>query len=76
MPHHVMIHLPDGRVACADCRDPIVRQMRKINDALLNGRMPALPLYEPVTAWLDQHREQSAVCHAALTPSALPCGHD
>lgn len=76
MPHHVVIHLPDDRIACADYREPVVRAMRKINEALSRGRMPDAVLYEPVAAWLDGHREQSAVCHAGLSPAALPCGHD
>jgi hypothetical protein len=76
MPWHVVIRLLDGRVACADYRDPVARPMHKINEALGRGR-PADPrLYAAVAEWLDGHREQSAVCHAGLSPAGLPCGHD
>jgi hypothetical protein len=75
--HHVVIRLPDGRVACADYRDPsVVPPMRKINEALARGRAPDPALYEAVAGWLAAHREQSAVCHAGLSPAGLPCGHD
>lgn len=78
MPWHVVIRLPDGRVACADYRDPVARPMHKINEAL--GRFgPVRPeLYAAVAEWLDGpgHAEQSAVCHAGLSPAGLPCGHD
>ena len=76
MPWHVVIRLPDDRVACADYRDPVAAPMHKINEAL--GRCePARPeLYAAVAAWLDGHREQSAVCLAGLSPAGLPCGHD
>ena len=77
MPWHVVIRLPDGRVACADYRDPsVVRPMRKVNEALAHGRAPDPGLYEAVAGWLAGHREQSAVCHAGLSPAGLPCGHD
>jgi len=76
VPLHVVIRLPDGRVACADYREPIVGPMRKINKALSEGKQPDGALFEPVSAWLDGHVEQSAVCHAGLSPAALPCGHD
>jgi hypothetical protein len=76
MPHHVVIRLPDGRIACADYRQPVVRSMRKINDAISRCKLPDPALYEPISAWLDQHLDQSAVCHAGLSPSGLPCGHD
>ena len=77
MPHHVVIRLPDGAVACADYRETAaVRPMRKINEALSRGRPPGPALYEAVAAWLAGHREQSACCHAGLSPAGLPCGHD
>lgn len=76
MPWHVGIRLPDGRHACADYREPIVGTMRKVNNALSQGKPAAPALYDAVTAWLDTHREQSAICHAGLSPSGLPCGHD
>jgi hypothetical protein len=76
MPHHVSVRLPDGRVACADYREPAVRRMRAVNAALAGGRVPDLALYDPIVAWLDSHREQSAVCRAGLSPRGLPCGHD
>ena len=50
--------------------------MRQVNAALASGRVPDPALYDPIAAWLDGHREQSAVCHAGLSPRALPCGHD
>ena len=78
MPWHVSILLPDGRVACADYREPaaVLRPMRKINQALAEGRTPDPALYEAVAGWLDGHREQSAACRAGLSPVGLPCGHD
>ncbi len=76
MPHHVSVRLPDGRAACADYREPIVQSMRKINNALSQGKLAAPVLYDTVGAWLDAHREQSAVCQAGLSPAGLPCGHD
>ena len=63
-------------MACADYREPAVRHMRQVNAALASGRVPDPALYDPIAAWLDTHREQSAVCHAGLSPRALPCGHD
>jgi hypothetical protein len=50
--------------------------MRKINQALAHGKTPDPALYDAVAAWLDGHREQSAVCHAGQSPAGLPCGHD
>jgi len=76
MPHHVVIRLPDGRVACADHRESIVRQMRKINNALSQSRQPDPALYAMVGTWLAGNREQSATCHAGLSPAGVPCGHD
>ena len=77
MPLHVSVRLPDGREACADYRDvAAVRPMRKINAALSQGRTPDPALYEAVARWLAGHREQSAACHAGLSPAGLPCGHD
>ena len=77
MPHHVVTRLPDGRLACADYREPVVPRMRVVNAALAAGGVVLDPaLYDPIAAWLDGHREQSAVCHAGLSPRALPCGHD
>jgi hypothetical protein len=79
MPLHVVIRLPDDQVACADYREPVAARsgpMRKINAALAQGRPPDPALYEAVAQWLAGHREQSAVCHAGLSPAGLPCGHD
>ncbi len=77
MPWHVSVRLPDGREACADYREPeVIRPMRKINAALSRGAVPDPALYEAVGRWLAGHREQSAVCHAGLSPAGLPCGHD
>jgi hypothetical protein len=79
LPHHVVIRLPDGRVACADYRDPVVAPMRRVNEALSRGERPPLRCgaeYAAVAAWLDAHAAQSAVCHAGLSPAGLPCGHD
>ena len=76
MPLHVVIRLPDDRIACADYREPVVKAMRKINSALGQGREPDWADYITVAEWLDEYAEQSAVCHAGLSPSGLPCGHD
>lgn len=76
MPYHVVIRLPDGRIACADYREPVASTMHQINRALSECRTPDPALYPPVSAWLNAHPEQSALCHAGLTPAALPCGHD
>ena len=76
MPYHVVVRLPDGRLACADYREPAAAPMHKINAALSEGRSADPALYGAVAAWLDGHREQSAVCHAGLSPAGLPCGHD
>jgi hypothetical protein len=79
MPWHVVIRLPDGAVACADYREPAAARggpMRKVNEALAQGRAPDPALYEAVAVWLAAHREQSAACHAGLSPAGLPCGHD
>lgn len=75
MTHHVVIHLPDDRVACADYREPIVTVMRKINAALADFRSPDPAHFATVAAWLDQHREQSALCQDSLSPGRLGCGH-
>ena len=79
MPLHTIIRLPDGAIACADYRDPIAARrgpMTKINEALSRSTPPDPALYEPVAEWLAAHREQSAICHAGLSPAGLPCGHD
>jgi hypothetical protein len=76
MPWHVVIRLPDDRVACADYRDPVAAVMHKVNAALGEFRPPSPELYDQVAEWLDTHAEQSAVCHAGLSPRGLPCGHD
>ena len=79
MPLHVVVRLPDGVIACADYREAVAARrgpMRKINAALSEGRPPDPALYGPVAEWLAGHREQSAVCHAGLSPAGLPCGHD
>jgi hypothetical protein len=76
MPWHIVIRLPDDRIACADYREPVAKPMHKINAALSQGKRAAPALYDAVGTWLDQHPEQSAVCHAGLSPRGLPCGHD
>jgi len=76
MPWHVVIRLPDGRVACADYREPVAAPMHKVNRALSQGTQPDPALFEPVGVWLDGHLKQSAACYAGLSPAALPCGHD
>lgn len=72
---HLVVRLPDGRQACADYREPVAAPMRRIHRAVSEGRRPDPALFEVVSAWLDGHREQSAVCYAGLSPAALPCGH-
>ncbi len=79
MTHHVVVHLPGGGVACADWREPAAARggpMRAIHVALSRGAAPDPALYEAVGRWLAGHREQSAACHAGLSPAGLPCGHD
>ena len=70
MSHHVMVRLPDGRIACADYRQPIVVVMRKINRQRSQCRPVGSALLDEVAAWLDEHPEQ------ACDPAALvPCKH-
>jgi hypothetical protein len=76
MPWHVVTDLPGGDVACADYREQIARPMHQVNAELASGQAPGPALYEEIARWLGTHREQSAACHAGLTPAALPCGHD
>jgi hypothetical protein len=76
MSWHVVTRLPDDRVACADYRDPITPVIRKIHTAFMDGRAPDPALYAAVAGWLAGHAEQSASCHAGLSPAGLPCGHD
>ena len=76
MPWHIVIRLPGQRIACADHREPVAGPMHKINDALSHGKTPDPALYDAVAAWLGQHPARSAICHAGLSPSGLPCGHD
>jgi hypothetical protein len=76
MTYHVVIRLPDDRIACADYRDQAARPMHKINAAISEHRPPAAGLYAAVAAWLDGHADQSAACHAGLSPAGPPCGHD
>lgn len=63
MPWHVIIKLPDGRTACADHRDPIVKTIRR-------ARKNDPADVEEVNRWLDAHEQQSADCHAGT------CAHD
>ncbi len=77
MPWHVSVRLPDGREAVADYQESeVIKPMRKINAALSEGRAPDPAAYEAIAGWLAGHREQSAACHAGLSPAGLPCGHD
>ena len=76
MPYHIVIRLPDGRVACADYREAIAQPMHKINAALAECKTAQPELYEQVAAWLDEHAEQSAACHKGLLPAGPDCGHD
>ena len=76
MPWHVFTDLPDGRVACADYREPVAQPMHKIHKATSQGKPADPALYAAVAVWLDGHREQSAVCQAGCAPTGLPCGHD
>lgn len=72
MPHHVSVRVPDGRDACADWRDPIVKAMRRINKALSEFREPPADALAEVTRWLDANSERSAACIAA----GYSCTHD
>jgi hypothetical protein len=69
-----VIRLPDGRIACADYREPVVKAMRKANDALSTGKLAAPETYATVAKWLDANGAQSALCHAAIGRAA-ECGH-
>jgi len=76
--HHVLVQLPDGRMACADYRDPVVTYMRRINSWISEGRSPqARPdwAYRSVAQWLNLNEEQSARCRAYLSPGGPDCGH-
>jgi hypothetical protein len=70
MPWHVHVKLPDGRRAAADHRDPVVPIIRRIHAHKLNG-IPVRPGdYAQVSAWLDEHTDQSRACADGT------CGHD
>lgn len=71
MSHHVAITLPDGRLAMADYRQPIVTVMRRINDRLMTNRTTADALsaadYATLGRWLDTHPGQ-ACSHTRCAP--------
>jgi hypothetical protein len=75
VPYHVIVALPDGRVACADYRAPIAKVMHRIHHAMTASRPGAAADYAAVAAWLDAHPEESARCRAGLAPGG-DCGHD
>jgi len=64
MSWHVFAHLPDGRIACADHREPIVKTIRRWRDKRGDTDQ------EAITAWLDAHADQSEAC------ATRRCDHD
>jgi hypothetical protein len=65
-----LVLLPGGQLAAADHRDPIVREMRRINHARMDQAEPDPADIEAVTAWLVANLQQSADCALGT------CGHD
>lgn len=62
--HHVIVRLPDGRLAVADYREPVVRAMREINRWAMGGRKGPMPpdAAAAVAAWLDKHGDEVKQC--------------
>jgi len=52
--HVVRVRLPDGRIAEADYREPVVKAMRRVLAARSNGRDGTAADYAPIAAWLDR----------------------
>jgi hypothetical protein len=77
MPHHATVLLPDGRVACADYRDPIYTAMSRIHARFTQGK-PGRPAdYQQIARWLDDpaNADRSQQCRDGLKPGG-DCGHD
>jgi hypothetical protein len=78
--YHVCVGLPDGRRAIADYREPVVRIMRRVNDAIAiagPGSMAGTPDdYAIIAAWVDANQAQVDRCAAHLSPNGPACGHD
>jgi hypothetical protein len=76
--HHVSVVLPDGRLASADYRQPIVHVMRRINAALATmTRCPSADDLAMVARWLDANPDQACtwdqMVHDTCThPPATP----
>jgi hypothetical protein len=70
--HHPVIHLPDGRVAMADYRQPVVHVMRRVNNRIASmSRVQAAAEsaddHATLGRWLDAHPEQACShTHCAL----------
>ena len=75
MPYHVIVMLPDGRVACADWEEPVTKAMHSVNRALSSGRPGSPEDYAAIGAWLDSHEEESAKCRAGIARDGPFCGH-
>lgn len=75
MPSHVIVLLPDGRVACADWEEPVTREMHRVNRALSEGHPGPADAYQVIGEWLDGHEEESAKCRAGITRNGPFCGH-
>lgn len=78
---HLAVHLPDGRDAWIDYREPIAgrpkgaafRCLRKLS----RGEPQNPADLAKVAAWLDEHEKQSARCRDSHgMPPRPPCGHE
>jgi hypothetical protein len=85
VPVHLVIHLPDGRQAWIDSREPIALfgatgrtrgPAQRIMAALADHREPDPDDMAAVAAWLDAHGEQSELCRSANPVlNGRNCGH-
>jgi hypothetical protein len=60
--YHHRLTLPDGREAVADYRDPITETMHAILRARAADKAPDPADVAAMTAWLEAHLEQAALC--------------
>lgn len=60
--YHERLTMPDGTVAVADYRDPIISRFHAIHAARALGEPPEPGDLAAVIAWLNHHAEQSALC--------------
>jgi hypothetical protein len=65
VPWHVRAKLPDGRIVCADFRDPAAKLIRR-----LHRDTPSSSDIADATTWLDNHADESEACAAGT------CQHD